>query len=362
MLAFFARRPASRTTTRPDTRARLGNGFETLEDRTAPAAHSAITTNFNAAAIPAGDYLWFNSTINASKLPANHATTVHVANQSVTFSVNGTTTTVAVPDAAVTFDPSAKVTASTTAFSNGAWATSTSGLNSSGNVFLSGEPFAVPAGGIPGGVRNVTWQGDFWADSAGVKVTWAWSAAAYNLFSADPTILGVKSNDHSTTQFNNTDHAGTPETYKADVARGGKGRGGVNYTGNLTRTSTVSTDQTPPVTQPPPVATANLSGTVRDVFGNPVGGLTVTLAGTNSQGQPVSLTTTTAADGTYTFAGVDSGTYTLSIDLTNTSFAGPPVPTVGSQGGQPMGDGSVSGIVMNGTDASGYNFTLSPLG
>jgi hypothetical protein len=245
------------------------------------------------------------------------------------------------------------VTASTTQFSGGAWETSTSGANSSGNVFLSGEPFAVPAGGLPGGIKGVTWQGDFWADSPGVQVSWGWSAAAYNLFSADPTILGVKSNDHSTTQFKNGDPAGTPETYKADVTRGGKGRGGVNYTGNLSRTATIAPNQTP--VTPPPAATANLSGTVRDLFGNTLGGLTLTLTGTIN-GVSVTMTTTTLGDGTYSFSGVAAGTYTLTLNYTNSGYVAAN-PTAGTDGGQ-TSDGTVSGIVMNGTDGTGYNFTL----
>ena len=39
-----------------------------------------------------------------------------------------------------------------------------------------------------------------------------------------------------------------------------------------------------------------------------IGGVTVTLTGTDGAGHPVTLTTTTAADGTYTFPNLSPGT------------------------------------------------------
>src|SRR5262249_14431854 len=72
--------------------------------------------------------------------------------------------------------------------------------------------------------------------------------------------------------------------------------------------------------QPVSPPTASLAGTVfLDATGsgtlgngNPgLAGLTVTLAGTSAQGQPVNVTATTDASGSYSFAGLPPGTYTL---------------------------------------------------
>jgi hypothetical protein len=62
----------------------------------------------------------------------------------------------------------------------------------------------------------------------------------------------------------------------------------------------------------PDAAPASLSGVVVSAnSGLGMGGVTMTLTGTDDQGHPVSLTTTTAADGTYKFTGLRPGTYTL---------------------------------------------------
>src|SRR5437588_7339925 len=42
-----------------------------------------------------------------------------------------------------------------------------------------------------------------------------------------------------------------------------------------------------------------------------VGGVTITLTGTDNMGNPVNLTTTTAADGTYSFQNLVPGKYTI---------------------------------------------------
>src|SRR5262249_1934764 len=47
-----------------------------------------------------------------------------------------------------------------------------------------------------------------------------------------------------------------------------------------------------------------------------VAGLTVVLTGVNDAGQDVSLTTTTGADGSYTFAGLLPGTYSVKVQGT----------------------------------------------
>ncbi|MBK9138743.1 MAG: isopeptide-forming domain-containing fimbrial protein [Verrucomicrobia bacterium] len=99
----------------------------------------------------------------------------------------------------------------------------------------------------------------------------------------------------------------------------------------------------------------NDSGTYNPGTDLGIYGATVTLTGTDDRGNPVNLTTTTAADGSYSFTNLRPGTYTL----TETQPDGytDSADTVGSLGG----DGSVNDVVSNipvvsGDAGTGYNF------
>ncbi|MFO0802292.1 MAG: SdrD B-like domain-containing protein [Gemmataceae bacterium] len=104
---------------------------------------------------------------------------------------------------------------------------------------------------------------------------------------------------------------------------------------------------------------ATLSGTVfadtdgdgiRDAGENGISGVTVTLTGTDVDGNPVNRTTTTDASGNYTFSDLPAGTYTIT-ETQPTAFGDGP-DTVGSAGGDlaptdsiirvPVGAGSTS--------------------
>src|SRR5438874_12659171 len=119
----------------------------------------------------------------------------------------------------VTFDPGA--TQATTIFTANGWETvSLPGL--AGNTFLSGLAFQVPVN-FPGGINPVTWTGDF-TTSARVTIKWQWAAAVYTTFSTDYNALGVKPvDDNMASAYQNSDHAGTPENFKADVIGGARG-------------------------------------------------------------------------------------------------------------------------------------------
>lgn len=115
-----------------------------------------------------------------------------------------------------------------------------------GNVFLDGVPLPLP-NGLPGGVKNVTWSASFATDTPGIKLNWQWAAAAYSSLdlncsatSPDLNCLGVKPvDDNKASQFQNSDHAGTPENSKANVVGGATGGGGANFTGGLSGTKSV---------------------------------------------------------------------------------------------------------------------------
>lgn len=83
-----------------------------------------------------------------------------------------------VPDAFVTFDPS--VTVATTTFDtvNNVWRITLPSSGLSGNVFYRGAAFKVPIAGLPGGIKNLDWSGQFTSDTPGLSIHWQWHAAA----------------------------------------------------------------------------------------------------------------------------------------------------------------------------------------
>jgi hypothetical protein len=91
-----------------------------------------------------------------------------------------------------------------------------------------------------------------------------------------------------------------------------------------------------------------------------LGGVTVTLTGTDSLGNAVNLTTTTASDGTYSFKGLEAGTYTIFTTLPPvTGYVNEP-PIVGTVNGSADGTAS-SGQIVNiqlasGQDGINYDF------
>jgi SdrD B-like domain len=287
--------------------------LELLEDRSVPSAVSSIVSNFNGTAIPAGNTIWFSSAFKPSGLGSDPVT-LHVTDQTISFSAAGTDYTVAVPDSLITLSPTA--TTSTATFDVGAntWDIVVP-TKFSGNAFLGGAAFQV-ATALPGGINPVTWTASFSSDTAGVSLNWQWAAAVYSNFSSDYSTLGVKPLDSPKgTLYGNSDHAGTPESFKTFVKGGARGGGGSNFTGSMSATAKV----TVPVGTPP--ATASISGFVyndvdnsgdfgADEFG--IGGVTVTLTGTDALGNPITpKTTTTNPDGSYSFTGLAAGNYTV---------------------------------------------------
>jgi hypothetical protein len=145
--------------------------------------------------------------------------------------------TLSVPDATVTFDPTA--TSATTTFTGGMWVTRVPSSGLAGNTFLSGLGYQVP-GNIPGGLKNVKWSGVVSFDTPGVSMQWQWAAAVYKCFSPDNNSLGVKPvDDTKASQYKNSDHAGTPENFKSGTTGGATGGGASNYTGSYSGTGSV---------------------------------------------------------------------------------------------------------------------------
>jgi hypothetical protein len=189
---------------------------------------SAIVSNFNGTKIAAGNFIWFNSALWVKGVGAAGATVVFT-NSVLEFEANGALYDVVVPDATITFSPSA--TSASTSFS-GAWQTTVPSSGLAGNTFLDGVAYEVPVGGLPGGIKRVTWSGTFTSDTPGVTIGWKWAAAVYSDF-ADLGSLGVKPvDDNRASVYQNSDHAGTPEGFKTFVVGGARGGGGSNFTGS----------------------------------------------------------------------------------------------------------------------------------
>jgi RHS repeat-associated protein/uncharacterized repeat protein (TIGR01451 family) len=242
---------------------------------------SSIASNFNGTAIPGGSFIWLSSVFKASGL-GSQPVRVFLRGASLQFTAAGATYNLPVPDATITFSPTA--TSATTSFDSGknAWITNLPSAGLAGNSFLSGMTFPVPANGLPGGINPVTWSGTFYSDTSGVSINWQWAAAVYTSFGGDYRTLNVKPvDDTSASVYKNSDHAGTPEAYKTFVTGGARGGGGSNYTGSYSATASVlplnEVPNYPPVANAGPAQTVFVGTTVQldgsgstDQDGNPL--------------------------------------------------------------------------------------------
>jgi hypothetical protein len=214
-----------------------------------PGVNSSITANFNGTAVPSGDALWFSAVTKVFHLVSSPVN-IFIKNSTIAFTVNGTTTTVFVPNATLTFDPNATTATTTFDKSSNQWHTVVPSSGLAGNVFLDGQQLPLP-NGLPGGIKNVTWTATFSTDTPGITLNWQWAAAAYKSLdlncapdppgTVDLNCLGVKPvDDNKASQFQNSDHAGTPENSKTNVVGGATGGGGSNFTGGLSGTTSVA--------------------------------------------------------------------------------------------------------------------------
>jgi hypothetical protein len=206
-------------------------------------APSTNASNFNGTAIPSGDFIWFNANFSASGIPSSGAT-IAFTGSTITFTADQTYT-VNVPNAQITFSPSAACSSTSFDTASNTWMT-TVPLEGSDEIFLSGVAFSVPAGfsKVQGAV---TWQGSFAANTTGISLGWKWGAAVYKAFSLDYNVLGVKPTHTRTCLYSNSDHAGTPEgvdpnsgdLFKSFVTGGARGGGGSNWTGSWSGTQNI---------------------------------------------------------------------------------------------------------------------------
>jgi hypothetical protein len=205
---------------------------------------SSNISNFNGTPIEPDSVIWFNANFTASGIPSTGAT-ISFTGSTITFTADQPYT-VNVPNAQITFSPTAMCAVTSFDTASNTWIT-TVPLAGSDEIFLSGAAFPVPAGfsRVNG---PVVWQGTFTSATAGISVGWKWGAAVYKVFTTDYNMLGVKPAHTNTCLYQNSDHAGTPEgvdpgsglPFKDCVTGGARGGGGANWTGSWSGTVGVS--------------------------------------------------------------------------------------------------------------------------
>ncbi len=316
-------------------------GTTNVDDASAACSTTySIPCSFNATALPGGDYLWFSCAVNCTGLSSSGSSTISLAGQTISFTSGGTTYNLPVPNGTITYAPNG--TASTTFNGNtNSWITDC-GEGLAGNEFICGVPFQVPAGGLSGGIKNVTWTGSCSAGN-GVGVNLQWAAACYNIFTSSCGAIAVKPCDSSSaSQYKDSDHCGSPENFTSYVTGGACGGGGSNYTGSysatcglkpttncggagtLTNIATVDAMCQSPVSAAATITVQTSGITISGVkyldsagdgfiglslgYDTGLGGVTIDLYKGSYGGTPFE-TTVTASNGTYGFTGLAAGTY-----------------------------------------------------
>jgi serine protease AprX len=199
-------------------------------------ALNPLAADFNGTPIQAGQTIWLSSVAKAGHLGPAGAT-VWMRNASVSMTIGNSPVTIRIPDAAVRFSPEAAMASSNYDAGSQTWTTIVPAGEWDREAFWSGQAY-TPGAIVPGGVKGVTWSGQFSTDTPGVTVDWKWAAAVYSQFSADNNVLAIKPiNDDHLNAYANNDKAGTPEAFRSKVVAGARGGGGGNYTGGYSGTA-----------------------------------------------------------------------------------------------------------------------------
>jgi hypothetical protein len=211
--------------------------------------NSTLSANFNSTSIPAGRYIWFNSSLNPGSLGGGSTTvTMNITNGVIRFTANNVQYTLSVPDARIRFD--ASVTSATTQFVDNVWETVVPRSFSS-YIFMGGLAYQVPVN-FPGSISNVRWTANVNIDRTNTSVNWRWSAAVYTTFAGNAGVNVKPISSSTQNPYPNSDAAGTPENFKSFLVSGARGAGGSNYTGNFVSSGniTCSVLNTRPAAQP----------------------------------------------------------------------------------------------------------------
>ncbi len=187
--------------------------------------YSNINSSFMNYTINAGTYIWFSAVANIV-YSGSYPVTINFTNQNITSSKFN------LSPANAKLILTNSVSQATTEFNGTEWVT-TSPPNISGQYFISGYSHLVPLAITPN-LNPVAWKGIWTASCPGVaSVQWKWTAAVYSSLNSNPDLLGVKPIDGiAPNPYFNSDLAGTPENYTANLIAGARSTGGTVYTGS----------------------------------------------------------------------------------------------------------------------------------
>jgi hypothetical protein len=349
-------------------------------------SNTSLTSNFNGTAIPAGRYIWFNSSFDPGPLSTGtDPVTITITNGVISFTANNVQYTLNVPNARIRFD--AAVTSASTQFVNNVWETVVP-RSYTNDIFMSGLSYAVPVN-FPGNYTNVKWTNDISIDKTGISLGWRWAAAVYTSFAGNAGINVKPINGSTQNPYANTDRAGTPENFKSFVADGAKGTGGTNYTGSFSSVNT-ATCVANPIPPAPVVIVVNncgnsvltagsFSGSLMWSNGATTASITVTTPGDYSVTQTVNGYTSAAASGTAAplvipqlsgslIATATSGTaftYSAASTTAGTAFTWSRATVTGISNAVASGTGSVTETLVNTTTSPVnvvYVYTLTANG
>lgn len=212
----------------------------------------ALSYNVSEQSSNASEIVWFNSHFKLQGNVPSTDFTVNATNQSITFGPS----TLAVPNAVITFSSTA--TCAGTSFNTTAnqWETIVplSFATHADEIFSAGLAFVLPPS-FPQNVNNVTWNVTFTSSAPSLQFQFQYGAANYlsmdNKGDAFPMTAGGQPdynammidpvhNAPTCNGYNSGDHSGTPENpvVKSLVTGGGSGGGGSNWTGSWSSTPT----------------------------------------------------------------------------------------------------------------------------
>ncbi len=232
---------------------------------------------------------------------------------------------------------------------------------------LSNQNFGDTLGSISGTVYNdVDKGGALTAGDAGIGGVTVYltgtdasgrpvSATAVTATDGTYSFTGLPGGTYSVSEVQPGAFADSTDT--AGTAGGTAGAAGTDLVSGLTLTNgTAATGYNFGETQTSLSGTvyldANNDGTKSGAAEVGIGGVTVALSGTTTNGAAVSLTTTTAVDGSYSFLGLLPGTYT--VTETQPAAYGDGLDTVGSAGGTVANDAIT--LTLGSASATAYNF------
>ncbi len=159
----------------------------------------------------------------------------------VAFPFNGSTQSVTMPGATITF--TSQVSSPTTVYNSatGTWNTEVP-VGYSGNVFLTGVGWQVPSPGITSNIsgNQVAMNGTFSSTSPNTTVQWQWQAAAYSNTGTNVSDFTTNMNNLGRVQAADGSGllAGTPDNnISGGAISGGSGGGSSNYTGGHSGTA-----------------------------------------------------------------------------------------------------------------------------